>query len=246
MMCDQFSEDYELYALGALEKSEQDALEEHLAGGCEVCKAGVERAMELNEAIARGTQPISPRHQLRERVLASLGQTKQRERKSWFWNWALVAAAALIVALAVGLINERRERLAGEEQLQISNTELARVASVLQVLQSPETKQVTFGPAPATEPRGSLFIHQKLGIIMIAGGLPAAPAGFNYESWVVPKNGAPRPIEPFQLDNGGRAVSVIPGPINLADLKAVAVSLEPSNVTPTKPTKVVFAAVVGS
>ena len=62
----------------------------------------------------------------------------------------------------------------------------------------------------------------------------------------MPKDGAPRPIEPFHLDNGGRGVSVIPGPVDLADVKAVAVSLEPSNVTPTKPTKVVFAAAVGS
>lgn len=126
MTCDRFSEDYELYALGALEKSEQDALEEHLASSCAVCKAGVERALELNEAIARTIQPISPLPQSRQRLLASLGQTKQPERKSWFWNWALVAAAVLIIALAVGLANERRERLAGEEQLQTSNAELAQ------------------------------------------------------------------------------------------------------------------------
>jgi len=90
-----------------------------------------------------------------------------------------------------------------------------------------------------------LFVHEKLGIVLIAGGLPAPPTGFRYESWIVPKNGAPKPIEPFQANSEGQAVSLIPGPLDITNIKAVAVSVEPDNVPAVTPTKVIFAAPLG-
>jgi hypothetical protein len=61
---------------------------------------------------------------------------------------------------------------------------------------------------------------------------------------VVPKNGAPVPIEAFSAPDG-RGISVLRSPLPIGDLKAVAVSLEPVNAPVTKPTKLVFAAPLG-
>jgi hypothetical protein len=220
--------------LGALEPEERVGFENHLAGGCDECRAGLERAIELNEMILGATPQTKPSPQLRSRVLAGFGQPVSAKRRTFYWAFAL-AAAALTVAF-VAWFGEHNARLA-------DTTELARLREIQQILQAPDTKQVTFGPQPAA-PHGSIFIQQKVGMILIADGLPEPPAGWIYESWVVPKNGAPVPIEAFRAADG-RGISVLRSPLPIGDLKAVAVSLEPVNAPVTKPTKLVFAAPLG-
>jgi hypothetical protein len=46
----------------------------------------------------------------------------------------------------------------------------------------------------------------------------------------------------LQPASNNRAVTLIPGPVDLKTVKAVAVSLEPMGIAPTAPTAVVFAA----
>jgi hypothetical protein len=231
---DQFTDLCELYALGALEPEERVGFENHLAAGCAECRAGLEQAIELNEMILGATPRTEPSPQLRGRVLAGFGQPVEERRRRFHWAFAL-AAAAMIVLIA-GWFAERNERLADA-------VELARLREIQQILQAPDTKQVTFGPQPAA-PHGSIFVQQKLGMILIADGLAAPPAGWTYESWVVPKNGAPVPIEAFRAPDG-RGISVLRSPLPIGDLKAVAVSLEPANAPVSKPTKLVFAAPLG-
>jgi hypothetical protein len=147
-----------------------------------------------------------------------------------------LAFAALLVLGVVAWRAERSARLT-------TNAELTRLREIQQILQAPTTKQVTFGPQPAA-PHGSIFIHEKLGMILIADGLPTPPEGWIYESWVVPKDGAPVPIEAFRAPDG-RGISVLRSSLPIDQLKAVAVSLEPVNAPVTKPTKLVFAAPLG-
>jgi len=230
---DQFTDLCELYALGALEPEDRAAFENHLGAGCAACRVGLEQAIELNEMILGATRQTEPRPQLRSRVLSGFGQPV-RERRTFNWAFAL-AAAALIVVFAAWFF-EHNARLA-------DTVELARLREIQQILEAPATKQVTFGPQP-TAPHGSLFVEKKLGMILIADGLPAPPAGWTYESWVVPKNGAPIPIEAFQAP-AGRGISVLRSPLPIGDLKAVAVSLEPAGAPVIKPTTLVFAAPLG-
>ena len=231
---DQFTDLCELYALGALEPEERVGFENHLAGGCDECRAGLERAIELNEMILGATPQTKPSPQLRGRVLAGFGQPERARRRTF--NWAFALAAAALTLAFVAWFAEHSARLA-------DTTELARLREIQQILQAPDTKQVTFGPQPAA-PHGSIFVQQKLGMILIADGLPTPPSGWTYESWVVPKNGAPVPIEAFSAPDG-RGISVLRSPLPIGDLKAVAVSLEPVNAPVTKPTKLVFAAPLG-
>jgi hypothetical protein len=236
-MADQFSDLCEFYALGILDGEERISFERHLAEGCKECRAGITQALELNEMILSATPRVEPSPSLRRRVLAGFGQPAKEKRGALRWTFVLAAAAALILAFAVAWNGERKARLAGA-------SELARLREIQQILQAPETKQVTFGPQPAA-PHGNIFIHDKLGMILIASGLPEPPPGWIYESWVVPKEGAPRPIEAFRAI-GGRGISLMEPPLHVADLKAVAVSMEPINVPVSKPTKLVFAAPLGS
>jgi hypothetical protein len=253
MNCDQFSDDYELYALGRLEAPEKNELEAHLASGCENCSSQINKAIELNGMISGNVPRLEPSAQLRRRIVETFDSSRvetpvplpAKRRSPLGWMFAFAGAAILTLVFGVGLFFEHQARLFEERRAQANSTELARMASALQILQAPGVKQVTFGPQPAT-PHGSLFVHERLGIVLIAGGLPAPPSGFRYESWIVPKSGAPKPIEPFQANSDGGAVSLIPGPLDIANIKAIAVSVEPDNVPAVTPTKVIFAAPLGS
>jgi hypothetical protein len=231
---DQYTDLCELYAIGALEPEERAEFEQHLSG-CPDCQEGLKRAVELNEMIYSATPIVEPSPQLRRRILAGFGQPVKSPRRALNWGMGLALAASLILGV-FAWHSERDARLTAD-------SELTRLRDIQQILAAPTTKQVTFGPQP-TAPHGSIFVHPKLGMILIADGLPAPPAGFTYESWVVPKDGAPIPIEPFAAHNG-RGISLLRSSLPADQLKAVAVSLEPVDVPVTKPTKVIFAAPLG-
>ncbi len=235
MTPDQYTDLCELYAVGALEGDERIEFERHLAD-CADCRTGLERAVELNEMIFNTAPRTEPSPQLRRRVLAGFGQQAKNPNRALNWGMGLALAASLLL----GVVAWQSER----SELKKSGTELSRLRGIQQILQSPTTRQVTFGPQPAA-PHGSIFIHEKLGMILIAEGLPTPPPGSTYESWVVPKDGsAPIPIEAFSAPDG-RGISLLRSALPVDQLKAVAVSLEPANVPVTKPTKVVFAAPLG-
>jgi hypothetical protein len=234
MTPDQYTDLCELYALGDLQGPERMEFEQHLAG-CADCREGLQQAVELNEMIFSAIPRVQPSAQLRRRVLAGFGQAAKTPRKSFVWAYALVAAAAVILTIAAWS-SEHKRRVENEK-------ELARLREIQQILQAPSTKEVTFGPQPA-EPHGNIFVHQKLGILLIASSLPTPPSGWTYESWVLPKDGAPVPIESFRAPDG-RGISLLQTKLPVDQLKAVAVSLEPENEPVTKPTKVIFAAPLG-
>jgi len=237
MSCDHFRDDYELYALGALESEEAAALEEHLATGCAFCAAEVNRAFEQNEIVSRTVPLVDPPARLRRRLAGSLGTETRAARQ--FWPWLITVAAVL--ALAAGLIVERRARQTQNDLAQRQLASATRDAKILAILSAPGTKEVTFGGGTGA-PRGAAYIHQRLGIVLVIGDLHAPPPGSKYESWIVPKTGAPQPVEPFQPDAQGHAATIVPGPVQVADIHALAVSVEPQNLEPKTPTKVLFAA----
>lgn len=224
MNCQELKDLYELYALGVLEAAEKAEIEAHLARGCENCKRGLADALALN-AVLLGIGPAeTPRRQLRHRILASIGY----ERPGWFWTGAL--AAMLMLALAVWLGTQERERAsqlaeARRQLLQISG-ERDRLSQAVWFLSDPDTRPASFGRGQEAAPRGYVFLHPQLGVMLIASNLPAAGAGQAYEMWVMPKTGAPRPAGMFQSD-GMRGLQILSGPIDLDALDAVAVTVEP-------------------
>ena len=235
--CADFQELYELYALGVLDETEKEGIDEHLATGCATCRASIAKALVQNAMIS-GTVPlVQPSAHLRNRVMASYGEP-QKER-SWFWSFVAVAAVLAVGVLTL-FVQNRELRTEIAESGSHNAATLARIAAASEVLQAPSTRLVTFGPGAA--PHGSVFVNSKLGIVMVAGTLGVAPAGWNYETWIIPASGVPKAVEPFQPDANGSAITIIPGSVNVDSVKAVAVSLEPPGATLEKPTKVLFAA----
>jgi hypothetical protein len=229
MSCEELKDMYELYALGVLEAEEKAEIDAHLARGCVDCRRGLADALAFN-AMLLGIGPAeNPRRQLRHRLLASIGY----ERPGWFWTGVL--AASLMLALAVWMGTQERERsnqLAdARQQLMQVTGERDNLNQAVRFLSDPETRPASFGRGQQAPPRGYVFLHPQLGVMLIASNLPAAGAGKAYEMWVLPKTGAPRPAGLFQSD-GMRGLHILAGPLDLDAVNAIAVTLEPEAGSP--------------
>ncbi len=173
----------------------------------------------------------------------------QKKSTSTLIPWLIAAAATVAMVIGVGYEENARREDAAALSASLESSQRAQAehtAAMLSIIQAPGTKTVAFNINESNLPHGSLFIHKNLGVAMVVAHLPSAPAGWKYESWIVPKNGAPQPVESFATDNTGFAFTVVKGPVDVSQWSAMAVSMEPMNSTPVKPTKVVYAAPVAA
>jgi anti-sigma-K factor RskA len=242
-VCQDFRDEFELYALGVLDAAEKVDLETHLRTGCATCEASLRNALAMNAIVMSMAPDVVPPSRLKRRVLASVGV----QPMSWSWLSALAAACMLLIALWLSV----QERSRASELAQARHTLLQvssqrdRLLQALTFLDDPTTLPVSFGKGQPLPPRGNVFVHPKLGVLLIASNLPALQPGKTYEMWVIPKGGAPRPAGLFQSE-GGTAMHILSGPVDLASLGAVAVTLEPESgsAAPTT-TPIIVAPVAG-
>ena len=214
--------EYELYAMGIAEDPEREEIRAHLERGCEVCMAEMKRARRVVMALA-GSAPLqTPSPKLRKRILASVGH----EQRGWGlapWLGAL-AAIFLVAAMYFG----GREHSYMDEitnlrtQMRQQDIELTRLTEVITIVNSRDTREVSFGAGP----KGKVFVSPTAGVVLMATNLPPAPAGKAYEMWIIPKGANPKPAGMFQSQPDGSATHVQAGPVDVASLAAVAVTLE--------------------
>jgi anti-sigma-K factor RskA len=92
----------------------------------------------------------------------------------------------------------------------------------------------------------AIYLHPRLGVLLIASNLPPLSANQAYEMWVIPKGGAPRPAGVFQSAQDGTAIHVLGEAIDITQVGAVAVTIEPASgsAAPTMP--IIIAAQLGA
>ncbi|MGA2119902.1 MAG: anti-sigma factor [Bryobacteraceae bacterium] len=225
MTCDELRPDYLLYALGALEEPERSEVRAHLERGCGTCTAGLGEARALAFAMgASGDGPAPPR-QLRGRILAAAGGMPQRR---WSWFTAIVAAGSTALAAAVLILyqthNFREELAEARIEIERSGAEASDLRQALDLIQAPETREVTFGQDQPAPPRGRVFFHPS-GVLLVASKLPAPPPGKTYEMWLI-RGGKPVPAGLFTSDQQGNAIHLYRPPTPPAATDVVAVTLE--------------------
>lgn len=254
MTHDELAELYDLYALGVLPAEENMEIEAHLARKCSTCQWGVRNALELSSLVAVIAEAVEPPRSLRKRVLASVGGPQPVSR-NWMGALAFLSAALLIAVGVIGMEERRKaEELAdardqirrAQEQVRSNSADLGKLQAAFQFLNEPETEQVVFGKGQPQPPRGRVFVNQRHGVLLIASNLPQAPAGKIYQMWLIPKNGAPQAAGLFRSGPEGTAFHVLSGPLDRAQTKAVAVTLEPEagSAAPTS-TPIITAALAG-
>jgi hypothetical protein len=252
MNCEAMNDMFELYSLGLLDGPEKAELEAHLGRNCPECTANLKHAMAVNAMLLGMSPEAEPPARLKRKVMASVGV---EQSSGWGWLAAVAAACMLVVALWVG--NQERQRtiaLADARQALAQATRTAsevtgerdRLAQALIILDQPETIHVSFGKGVTAPPRGNIFIHSKLGVMLVASNLPKLDAGKIYEMWLVPKEGkgSPRPAGLFQ-STGEQAMNVLQGPVDLRNLYAIAVTVEPEAGSQAPTTRPLLVATAG-
>ncbi len=171
------------YALDALDQRELEAFERHYEK-CDVCRTDVIVFRETMAHVA-GSLAIPPSASLKDRVLADIAVTRQlspvvvapvplasrRIRTSWP---ALVAAAALLVGLVVGVLAITRDD--GDP----FNDQLA------QVLEQPDARMLDLQVQGDHVGTFKVAWSQSMGTAALMGeNLPTAPNGKAYELWLV-------------------------------------------------------------
>jgi len=230
MTCDELRPDYLLFALGTLEEPGRTELRAHLGRGCQTCAAGMREARALAAAMGVVEGP-GPSRQLRGRILASAGAAPRESRNRLS---ALVAAGCTALAAAGLLLYQSRayraELAEAQTEIKRSGAQAAELYQALELIQAPETREVTFGQEQPGPPRGRVFFHPA-GVLLIASRLPAPPPGKTYEMWII-SGGNPAPAGLFGSNARGEAMHFFHPGAAPAEKDVVAVTLEAAGGVP--------------
>jgi anti-sigma-K factor RskA len=195
------------YALDALDSSEREAFEDHLAG-CERCREEVAVYSSTAEALAYAAGPASPPPLLRDRILVAARAERPNVvplRPRWLYPVAAVAAVAACAVIGLG----------------VWNVSLHNRLSNAQALQS----------VPVAGAPGSLVVSSNGSAALVLYRLDAAPAGKTYEAWVIRGKSAPVPAGLFT--GGGSTFVPIQGKVKKGAVVAVTVEPAGGSAQPT-------------
>jgi len=233
MTCEDLRDHFELYALGLLEDGEEkQTIQEHLGRDCEACRRHWSDALAVQALLLSQTPEVVPPARLKRRVMASIGV----QPAGWTWLATLAASSMLVLALWFSLESRslQGDLTTARQSLSETTAERDRLEQAFHFLQEPQTRQVNFGRPQAAPPRGNIYTNPQLGVLLIAANLPPLTASQTYQMWLIPKgaNAVPRPAGLFQSAASGAAVNTFAGALDLANIAAVAVTVEPAAGSP--------------
>ncbi|MFM2123609.1 MAG: hypothetical protein RL328_60 [Acidobacteriota bacterium] len=235
--CEPWRESYDLFALGLIgNTAEHASIAAHLEQGCAECRAAMHDALARQTLLLMQAPEVLPPVRLKRRVLGVVGI----QPMGWMWFAAVCAAAMLVTALWFGVVSSFRRQQRDEARAQLAETitDRDRLRANFRFFENPQTRQVRFGGTGA--PQGNVYVQEQLGVLLVAANLPQVPAGRIFEMWILPKHGAPRPAGLFRAGAEGSAVHVLGQRLNLAEVDAIAVSVEPVAGSPIPTAPVLF------
>jgi anti-sigma-K factor RskA len=244
---EQFAEDLALYALGALDGAERQALEKHL-DGCMSCRRELDLLRGDGSMLALTTTGPKPPARARQRLMSAIASeprlpvgapAPERGRRSRWPALGWVAAAALVI-LCIGLLRQNsslRQSVASlraqfQSQIIDQGSKLEEANQTVATLLDPDAikiELVAAGNKP--QPRGkAIYQRRNRNLIFFASNLPPLPAEKIYELWLFPANGgAPIAAGLFKPDAQGSATVVNPPLPEGVAAKNFAVTLEPES-----------------
>lgn len=184
--------------------------------------AEMKRAKQIAAMMGAAAAPQALSPKLRQRILASVGY---EPRSYGLAPWLGALAAICLVGVFYFAARERSyvEELSNARlQMRQQNIELTRLTEIMGVVNGADTKVVSFGAGP----KGRVFVNPSSGVVLMVTNLPPISAGKTYEMWVIPKGKNPVPAGLFQSQADGTATNMFRGPVDVANLGAVAVSVE--------------------
>jgi anti-sigma-K factor RskA len=243
-------EDFDLYALGALDGEEKLAFEQHVTS-CAQCRQELAAGRRRMALLALEASPVTPAASVKAALMrrvhaeasAKGGQMNEKSptKKRWGLRFSLgFAAATAVLALATfWLWKQREQNLQQIDQLQAQLTgtqaqasrDAATMRAMSDVVAAPDTVPITMQQQAGGPPgQAHVLYNARLGVAVYSGEIAPAPADKSYQLWLVPASGAPvnAGLVAANQQNGAIVVHLEPG---LA-AQAFAVTLEPSGGRP--------------
>jgi anti-sigma-K factor RskA len=262
----EFLDQVDAYALGALEPTEARALEQHLAseGPHPLCEAALARARETVATVAADLEPVNPPPSVWEGIARGIahGQEppsaapREREpvrafRRVPAWTYGIAAAAVLTLIVAGVQVRDARRSaaLAGAsvaecaKDLADARIDVLRKEDALQLLVEPGTQLVSLKATPEAQgalaqSSGVVIFNPRGRALFVGKSFPGQPTQ-DYELWLI-RGGTPVAAGLLPTAPDGRVFAdVRPEILTGGRPAAFAVSIEKKGGT-DKPTKVLF------
>ena len=240
-------EDFDLFALGALDGDEKAAFEAHLAS-CASCKAKLAEATGRMAMLALAAPPASPAPGVKERLMRQVLATGRGpvdsaarmtpEKEGIFTRWwgllLPVAGAFALASVLLWLHNEQLDRQIAELRITVDQQQkqIAQAHEVAELMTARDTVVVSLA-LQKNQPEGTarVLYNAQRGMLVYDGNLAPTPSGKSYQLWLVPMSGAPISAGVFNPVNGEMNSIMTKVPPGTA-AKAFAVTLEPAGGMP--------------
>lgn len=233
-----FQELISMYALGALPKSEAQAVSQHLAD-CDECRQRFVSERATVQMMPRAVELVQPSQETKQklfaRIDADLAQDKVREprptrtvvqekpRKNWFATPAFAfAVIALIALLAVG------------GYLILGNRQTPEQQQIAAILNDPNVQRVALQGTPdAPDAAAEMFMvpgHSQA--VLQVSGLDQLPSDKGYEFWFF-RDGQPQPSNVFVVNPDGTNTVLVQANDTVENFQGWGVTIEPRAGVPT-------------
>ncbi len=223
-----------MFALGALDGSERDEFEAHLAAGCSICEAQIREIREALTLLPRALTPISPPATVKTWLLDQVANqnfgptTTARTHQARPWRKITGFLAAGIVGILIGgtyyqFQYEPRHTL---------------YSSVIELLRDPATRDAPlYGAGPTPNAKGRFLWNESGEGHIFVSDLPAAAQGKMYAVWTIAQQSAPRYVGTIKTDAAGKGGLHINTARPDRPIETFAVTIEPmgSTAAPTGP-----------
>jgi len=253
MVHEEFQEMLTAHALSALNNDERRVLEEHLAH-CLDCRDELDQWQSIASTLAFAAPGAEPSQQVRERILAeiraSVHELKDRtvdsrgvlpfsaaRKNVWssFGSLGAIAAAIMLVASLVSVVMLWRENRARQAEIARLQSELRttqqqrdRQREMLAMLATPGAQVAGLAGTKVAQGATATIAYDKTGKAMLmASGLPNAPAGKAYQLWFIVGN-QKLPGHVFTPDSAGNGALKDQIPPQALVGTVFAVTLEPA------------------
>jgi anti-sigma-K factor RskA len=244
-------EDFDLYALGALEGDEKLAIESHVAE-CQPCARKLAEVRGRIGMLALATPRVEPSPAVKQRLMAQVradveaqsrtspAPAASRERAPGFfsgWRAAILVPAFALLAIATGVLWRQnrdldRQLAALRASAQQQQQQIIEAREAADLIGSGDTVTVALAQQPG-QPQGAAHVmyNMKMGMLMFDGEIAPAPATKSYQLWVVPTDGKPINAGVFNPVTGHADHWMMKMPPGLSP-KMFAITLEPSGGMP--------------
>ena len=248
---DDYREMLAAHGLGALEAGEARELDVHLQD-CAECRRELSEWQTTAASLAFDAAPIAPSPGVKDRIIDAVraegrhsanSETvvvpfERRPRTTWtsFGSLGAIAAALALIGLIISLLILWQQNRAAQAEVarlaaevRETSEQLAREREMVALITTPGARMAELAGTKEAPGAHAIVAYDKNGQAMLmAKGLPEAPAGKAYQLWFI-KGGKPMPGRVFVSDPNGNGRMRDQVPTEAMNDAVFAITLEPAS-----------------